>query len=112
MFLQVPDVNRVEIPEIPKCDMIDHVVHCAMMQLSVKQGIKHWGKAGEDAAVKEMRQQHDMNVFTPIRPQDMSPEQKARALSSLMFLKEKSDGRIKGRACADGRPQHNIFTKE
>ena len=112
VFLQVPDTKNINLPEIPKRDQINHVIHCTMMQLSVKQGIKQWGKVAEDEAIKEMKQQHDMEVFTPVHSRDMSREQKQQALSSLMFLKEKSDGRIKGCACADGRPQRKLFTKE
>ena len=32
-------------------------------------------------------------------------------LSSLVFSKQKQNGKIKGRSCADGRPQRKVFTK-
>ena len=35
-----------------------------------------------------------------------------RALSSLLFLKEKRTGKIKGRACINGAPQRDYITKE
>ena len=35
-----------------------------------------------------------------------------RALSSLMFLKEKSTGEVKGRACINGAPQRAYISKE
>jgi hypothetical protein len=44
-------------------------------------------------------------TFTPQHSNDISDEQKKRALESLMFLKEKRGGKIKGRACADGQNQ-------
>jgi hypothetical protein len=34
------------------------------------------------------------------------------ALSSLMFLKEKSTGDVKGRACINGVPQRTYIPKE
>jgi hypothetical protein len=35
-----------------------------------------------------------------------------RALSPLLFLKEKRTGDIKGRACINGAPQRNYIPKE
>jgi len=35
-----------------------------------------------------------------------------RALSSLLFLKEKQTGKIKGRACINGAPQRDYITKK
>jgi hypothetical protein len=43
---------------------------------------------------------------------DLTEQQKDGALKSLMFLKEKRCGRVKGRFCADGRKQREIYTKE
>ena len=36
---------------------------------------------------------------------ELTKEEHQAALKYLMYLKEKRDGRIKGRGCADGRPQ-------
>jgi hypothetical protein len=44
-------------------------------------------------------------TFKPQDAEDLSTNQKKGALESLMFLKEKRDGTIKGRTCADGRKQ-------
>eukprot|EP00957_Ditylum_brightwellii_P162136 12344445-Ditylum_brightwellii.AAC.1 len=37
---------------------------------------------------------------------ELSQEERKKAPPLLMFIKEKQDGRIKGRTCADGRKQH------
>ena len=37
----------------------------------------------------------------------MTSEQKKDALEMLIFIKEKRDGTIKARGCADGRKQRN-----
>ena len=42
----------------------------------------------------------------------LTREEKSKALKYLMFLKEKRCRKIKGRGCADGRPQRLYKTKE
>ena len=88
------------------------MLHCAFTQLSLKQGIKRWGQAGKDAVTAEMHQMHNKSVIRPIHPDSMTNLEKLRALRSIIFLKQKRDGRIKARACADGRPQRKIYKKE
>ena len=43
---------------------------------------------------------------------ELTREDKKKALQYLMFLKEKRSGRIKGRGCADGRKQRLYKSKE
>ena len=43
---------------------------------------------------------------------ELSKEERAGALSSLIFIKEKWDGTVKGRACVDGSPQRKTIPKE
>ena len=43
---------------------------------------------------------------------ELTSAQRRSALQYLMFLKEKRCGKIKGRGCADGRPQRLYKTKE
>ncbi|KAL7503775.1 hypothetical protein ACHAXN_001516 [Cyclotella atomus] len=76
-----------------------------LMQMSLKQGLKVFGKKGEAGAMKEMQQLHDMETFSPWDPKSLTREERIRALSSLIFLKEKSNGEIKGRTCVNGAPQ-------
>ena len=45
-------------------------------------------------------------------PSGLNREEKKQALESLLFLKEKRDGSLKGRACADGKKQHGYIPKE
>ena len=42
---------------------------------------------------------------------NLTPGEKSSALKYLMYLKEKSDGVIKGRGCADGRKQRETASK-
>jgi hypothetical protein len=83
-----------------------------MMQLSLKAGLKKWGKRGEESAMKEMTQLHDLQAISSRDPSTMTQEQHKGALSSLIFLKEKSSGEIKSRTCINGAPQRDYIRKE
>ena len=54
---------------------------------------------------KELTQMHDMNMFHPIEVESLTYDKKKKALSLLMFLKEKRDSLIKWQMCADRRKQ-------
>ncbi len=67
---------------------------------------------GEEALQQELKQLHDMDVFIPVPESDLSPQQKEKAHSTVTFIKEKRDNRVKGRVCADGRKQQEDFSRE
>jgi len=79
---------------------------------SLKMGIKKFGERGRQAAIKELRQLHDRTVFEPVKVGSLSTEEKRRAMESLIFLTEKRDGTIKGRACANGSIQRTYIDKD
>ena len=83
-----------------------------LMQMSLKQGLKVFRKKGEAGAMKEMQQLHDMETLLPRDPESLTREERIRALSSLIFLKEKSNGEVKGRTCVNGAPQRAYIRKE
>jgi hypothetical protein len=74
--------------------------------------LKEFGKESEEAAIKEMQQHHDMETFQPRYSHELTGEERREALSSLMHLKKKRNGKIKGRSCAGDRPQRKVFTKD
>jgi hypothetical protein len=82
----------------------------ATPQMSMKMGLKAFGNAGVEAVKKEMMQLHDRKVIKPRK--DLTPQQRREALSYFMFLKRKRCGSVKGRGCADGRPQRKYIAKE
>ena len=47
-------------------------------------------------------------VFTPIDTCMLSYEEKRMALDMVNLIKEKRNGKIKGRTCADGSKQKNL----
>ena len=73
-----------------------------MEQMSLKKGLKYFRKSGVDAVVVKMRQLDYLNVIKPVDKKSLTHEQKQRALSYLMYLKQKRCGRIKDQGCADG----------
>ena len=48
---------------------------------------------------------HNTNTFTPIHERDLTSEQIKKALDAISVIKEKRDGSVKGRICANGRKQ-------
>ena len=60
----------------------------------------------------ELTQLHVMDTWVPEDPTILSRAEKVKALSSLMFLKEKRSGKVKGRACVNGSPQRAYISKE
>jgi len=76
-----------------------------MTQYNLKPGLHKFGKRGTKAAVSELTQLHIMDTWAVMDPGQLTREDKAKALSSLLFLKEKRCGKIKGRACINGAPQ-------
>ena len=83
-----------------------------MMQFSLKEGLRRFGEQGEMSAIKEMKQLHDLHAFYPRDPDSLTREERVTALSSLIFLKEKSSGEIKRRTCVNGAPQRGYIPKE
>ena len=92
--------------------MMLYKFHKFIVTYSLKKGLKEFGKKGYDAAFGEIKQLHDRVVFRPVNVSDLSPQEKKRALESLIFLVEKRDGRVKGRACANGSTQREYINKE
>jgi hypothetical protein len=85
--------------------------HVVMTHHSIKKSIRIFGKDGCVVLVSEMQQLHDFDCIEPKSAHMISCEETLAALC-LMFLKQKRCGKIKGRGCADGRPQRLYKTKE
>ena len=82
-----------------------------MTQMSAKAGYRRFGNAARDAMRKEFRQLDDKGVFDPINPSTITKSTRKQALRCINIIKEKRCGKIKGRTCADGRPQRNLYDK-
>eukprot|EP00804_Cyclotella_cryptica_P003539 CCRYP_002162-RA/>CCRYP_002162-RA protein AED:0.36 eAED:0.36 QI:0/-1/0/1/-1/1/1/0/220 len=53
-----------------------------------------------------------MRTFFPCDPKTLRREERRKALSSLIFLKEKESGEVKGRTCVNGAPWREYIRKE
>ncbi len=89
-----------------------HVWAYIMTQYNLKPGLLKFGQRGQTAAVMELTQLHVIDTWKPIHAKKLTREEKMKALLSLLFLKEKRTGDIKGRACINGAPQRSYIPKE
>ena len=85
--------------------------HQMFHQYSLKEGLKVFGERGRIAAFKEMEQLHLRNCFRSLGANELSTTERKKVLESLIFLKEKDTGEVKGRAVADGQKQHEDAEK-
>ncbi|KAG7372416.1 reverse transcriptase RNA-dependent DNA polymerase [Nitzschia inconspicua] len=90
----------------------DHIVGYMMTQMTATAGIKKHGQAAVDALFREFAQLDDKTVFEVLDSRTLTREQRRAALRAVNLIKEKRDGSIKGRSCADGRPQKALYSKE
>ncbi len=74
--------------------------------------MKHFGEKGETTVSKELKQFNVYDVFDSLYANALSQEEKSKALTSLIFLKEKQDGKVKARSCANGSVQREHVAKE
>ena len=87
------------------------VVASVMTQISLKSGLRAWGDKAYTAVQSEMKQLHFWNTFKPKNLRESTHTQRQIVLESHMFLKEKRDGAIKGRAMAGGNKQRDYISK-
>jgi hypothetical protein len=97
------DYNKINIDK-GRLNLL-HEYTMVTEQMSWRKGLKSFGERGEEAIQKELKQIHDVEGFQPKHWYELTEEERATALKYLMYLKEKRNGIIKGRGCADGRPQ-------
>ena len=69
------------------------------------------------AMIKELKQLEEVRmpekkVVTAINPDTLSAEDKAKSLNAVNLIKQKLDGTIKGRTCADGSKQKRYLGKD
>jgi hypothetical protein len=73
-----------------------------MTQMSANAGIRKHGKAAEAALMAEFAQLEDLSVYQAMNPKLLTKAQKRAALRAINLIKEKRDGKLKGRTVADG----------
>ena len=87
----------------------EHILGVILVQqFNLKKGLGLFGNKAEVATLKELKQIHDMGTYVLLKASKMSRKDKMQALSSLMFIVEKRDGRVKARKCAVGSKQRTF----
>jgi hypothetical protein len=83
------DNNLSDAKPIPVEDREEFALGVILQQYSIGAGIKKFGKRAKHRVTKELTQIHNMEVTQPIHKSNFSSEERSKAVSSLMFLKEK-----------------------
>ncbi len=103
--MELDDEEHESDKELTMSDKHKVVVWAYLMtQYNLKPGLCKFGAKGEQAAVSELTQLHAVDTWMVMDPTKLTREERAKALSLLLFLKEKRCGKIKGQACVNGTP--------
>ena len=82
-----------------------------LTQMSAKAGLRKHGQRAEQALLKEYAQLEKQKVYESINPETLTSQQRKQVLRAVSLIKEKRDGILKGRTCADGRIQRSLYDK-
>ena len=100
VFFSSDDLSNAK--HIPEEDREEFALRVTLVHYSMNAGIKKFKAKGEAGVTKELTQMHDMNVFCPIEVESLTKDEKKKALSSLMFLKEKMDSSVQAQMVLTG----------
>ena len=94
-------------------------IACNIMftQMTAKAGIKKFGETAVAAILKEFKQLDEgakpgNPVVIPTDANTLSIEEKRKALRAINLIKEKRNGTLKGRTCADGSSQRQYLKQD
>ena len=74
--------------------------HILLTQMSIKAGREKFGQKGNNVLMKELQQLHIKAAILSKRKDELTYEDRQKALRYLMYVKEKRE-----RGCAGGRLQ-------
>ena len=96
--------------------LMQRAVNCIFLtaQMNASKGIKLLGERAVAAMVKEFRQLDEgafpgKPVVEPISPDSITEKEEKEALEAVNLIKEKRNGDVKGRTCADGSRQRRFL---
>ena len=92
-------------------------VNVMFTQMQATRGFKLFGERAVAVMIKELKQLEEgpmpgKKVVTAINTDTLSTEDKAKPLNVVNLIKQKRDGTIKGRTCADGSKQKRYLGKD
>ena len=101
--------NRIEI--------VRKLVHAVFTQMQGTKGIKKHREKVVAAMFKELKQldqgaMEEKPEVQGIDPSTLSEQEKREALEAVNLIKEKSNGTLKGRTCANGLRQQRFLNKK
>ena len=80
--------------------------------ISVDKGIRRHGELALNVLLAEFGQIHKHDTFIPQMVRDLTYEQRKETLHLITMINEKRCGKVKARACVDGRKQRRYISKE
>jgi hypothetical protein len=92
-------------------DINKYIFAYVMNQMTARAGIRKHGQAAVAALMNEFAQLEDLTVYEIIDAATLTRAQRKAALRAINLIKEKRDGKIKGRTVADGRAQRGLYEK-
>ena len=106
--------TNTHIPYNAECGMTpaQQMFGFVFTQMSARAGIKKHGQAARDALTAEFAQLDYKGAYEPVQAANLTKTQQNSALRIINLIKEKRNGRLKGRSVADGRPQRLLYTKD
>ena len=95
---------------------MSRAVNVLFTQLPAREGIKKHGARAIAALVKEFKQldkgpMDGKRVIEPVAYSMLTTEEKEEALEAITVTKEKRDGTIKGRCCANGKKKRRLLNR-
>ena len=111
---QVYNVMNVHASQTTRrsATVAQNVFGFVLTQMTTRAGIKKHGQAARDALTAEFAQLDYKGAYEPIHATSLTETQQNSALRVINLIKEKRNGRLKGRSVADSRPQRAFYTKD
>jgi hypothetical protein len=112
MFLSAQDM--INAKPMAEEDRDEFALGVAMNTYGLRAGMKKFGDRGKKIVRKELTQMHDLTVYVPVEADSLTEDQRAKAVKSLLMIKEKRgpEKEVKARLLGDGRDQRGQFTKQ
>jgi hypothetical protein len=103
------NLGKEPLPPLTEAQVESHIMGVVFaQQYTLKKGLEKFGDRAAEATTKELKQIHDMGTYQPLDATKLTKKERMEALSSLLFITEKKDGRIKSRKCAIGSKQRKF----
>ena len=112
--LQVYNVTNVHASHTTRrpATIAQNVFGFVLTQMTAQAGIKKHGQAARDALTAEFAQLDYKGAYEPIHATSLTETQQNSALRITNLIKEKRNGRLKGRSVTDGQPQRAFYMKD